>query len=36
MAYEVESWPYDFVSFEAFPSYNERGSVAGQLLVADR
>ncbi|KAK4744715.1 hypothetical protein SAY87_011027 [Trapa incisa] len=36
MAYEVESWPYDFVSFKAFPSSDERGSVAGQLLVADR
>ncbi|PKI42091.1 hypothetical protein CRG98_037544 [Punica granatum] len=36
MAYEAETWPYDFVLFQAFPLSDERGSVAGQLLVADR
>ncbi|KAM1039167.1 hypothetical protein ACFX13_034483 [Malus domestica] len=32
---EVKSWPYNFTQSEDFPSSDERGSVAGQLLIWD-
>uniref|UniRef100_A0A2N9EFC9 rhamnogalacturonan endolyase n=1 Tax=Fagus sylvatica TaxID=28930 RepID=A0A2N9EFC9_FAGSY len=36
MLNEVNSWPYNFIQSEDFPVSNQRGSVAGQLLVRDR
>ncbi|KAM1223200.1 hypothetical protein TB2_010495 [Malus domestica] len=32
---EVKSWPYNFTQSEDFPNSDERGSVAGQLLIRD-
>ncbi|GAV73071.1 Rhamnogal_lyase domain-containing protein [Cephalotus follicularis] len=36
MLLQVESWPYDFIKSDDFPSKEQRGSVSGQLLVHDR
>ncbi|KAK2659971.1 hypothetical protein Ddye_006504 [Dipteronia dyeriana] len=36
MMIEVESWPYDFLASEDFPSLDQRGSVSGRLLVQER
>ncbi|KAL5559933.1 hypothetical protein UlMin_036144, partial [Ulmus minor] len=36
MMVEVESWPYNFVASEDFPSSDQRGSLSGRLLVQDR
>ncbi|XP_062144079.1 rhamnogalacturonate lyase B-like isoform X2 [Alnus glutinosa] len=33
---EVDSWPYNFTQSEDFLSSDQRGTVAGQLLVLDR
>ncbi|CAN6714641.1 unnamed protein product [Malus baccata var. baccata] len=32
---EVKSWPYNFTQSEDYPSSDERGSVAGLLLIRD-
>ncbi|XP_030455890.1 rhamnogalacturonate lyase B isoform X3 [Syzygium oleosum] len=36
MYVESETWPYNFIESEDFPSSEERGMVVGQLLVRDR
>ncbi|GMY32300.1 rhamnogalacturonate lyase B-like isoform X2 [Fagus crenata] len=33
---DAKDWPYNFIQSEDFPVSNQRGSVAGQLLVRDR
>ncbi|KAM1941603.1 hypothetical protein ACFX13_029162 [Malus domestica] len=35
MLKEVNSWPYNFIESKDFPSFDRRGSVAGQLLIHD-
>ncbi|KAL5559926.1 hypothetical protein UlMin_036137 [Ulmus minor] len=35
MMVEVQSWPYNFVASEDFPSSDQRGSLCGRLLVQD-
>ncbi|CAK9320533.1 unnamed protein product [Citrullus colocynthis] len=36
MRIETSKWPYNFVESEDFPSFDQRGTVTGQLLVRDR
>ncbi|XP_059436640.1 probable rhamnogalacturonate lyase B [Corylus avellana] len=36
MLHEVDSWPYNFTESRDFPSVDQRGTVAGQLLVSDQ
>ncbi|KAK7858599.1 rhamnogalacturonate lyase [Quercus suber] len=36
MLNEVNSWPYNFTQSKDYPTSDQRGSVAGQLLVRDR
>ncbi|KAG6702606.1 hypothetical protein I3842_07G043700 [Carya illinoinensis] len=36
MLREVESWPYNFIQSEDFPTAGQRGTVVGQLVVRDR
>ncbi|CAI0405338.1 unnamed protein product [Linum tenue] len=36
MKKEVRKWPYGFLQSEHFPCADQRGSVAGQLLVGDK
>ncbi|GLT70929.1 hypothetical protein SLA2020_429780 [Shorea laevis] len=36
MLIEVDSWPYNFTQSRDFPSADQRGTVAGQLLVRDQ
>ena len=36
MLLEVDNWPYNFIESRDFPSVDQRGTVAGQLLVSDQ
>ncbi|XP_035551432.1 rhamnogalacturonate lyase-like isoform X2 [Juglans regia] len=36
MLREVQSWPYNFIQSEDFPTASQRGTVVGQLVVRDR
>lgn len=36
MLVETQSWPYDFVNSRDYPHSDQRGRVAGQLMVRDR
>jgi rhamnogalacturonan endolyase len=36
MLLEVDNWPYNFTESRDFPSVDQRGTVAGQLLVSDQ